>query len=294
MRQPFPRRPPTQRLPAPTPARRNAPGATDAMALSAATRTLLEKTALDTGFDRELPREGDWLCYASSHTSMRLGLTALGDRLFFAAVSHRNVLAALAEAGPLFTNPLPTGAVGARGGASLEALLQLVRRAFMLSRTLPDELFRRFTAETAALPRATEAERLVVQRVGQNVFGAGRLDYWEGRCAITGLAVPELLRASHIKPWAICETDAERLDVFNGLLLAPNLDAAFDAGFITVQDDGKVLVSPTISHVSREILSLATPLRVASLREEHHAYLGWHRAQLFRDGPKPPAAGSSE
>jgi len=60
------------------------------------------------------------------------------------------------------------------------------------------------------------------------------LDLWEGRCAVTGLAVPELLRASHIKPWADCETDAERLDVYNGFLLAPHLDAAFDLGFITV------------------------------------------------------------
>ena len=51
---------------------------------------------------------------------------------------------------------------------------------------------------------------------------------------MTGLDVPELLRASHIKPWADCGTDAERLDVFNGLLLAPHLDAAFDAGFITI------------------------------------------------------------
>jgi putative restriction endonuclease len=52
-----------------------------------------------------------------------------------------------------------------------------------------------FEKETAALPKATEAERLVVQRVGQDVFRRGLLDYWEGRCAITGLAVPELSTA---------------------------------------------------------------------------------------------------
>src|SRR5205823_14686352 len=105
---------------------------------------------------------------------------------------------------------------------------RMVRRAFQLSRSLPDELLHVFEAKTAVLPRATEAERLVVQRVGQDIFRAGLLDYWQGRCAITGLAVTELLRASHMKPWAKCTTDAERLDVFNGFLLAPNLDAAFD------------------------------------------------------------------
>ena len=60
---------------------------------------------------------------------------------------------------------------------------------------------------------------------------------------ITGLGAPELLRASHIKPRADCDTDAERLDVFNGLLLAPHLDAVFDSGFITIAEDGTVLLS---------------------------------------------------
>lgn len=62
-----------------------------------------------------------------------------------------------------------------------------------------------------------------MQRVGQDIFRQGLMECWESRCAITGLAIPELLRASHIKPWADCATDAERLDVYNGLLLAPIL-----------------------------------------------------------------------
>ena len=50
--------------------------------------------------------------------------------------------------------------------------------------------------------RTTEAERLVVQRIGQNIFRAALMDYWGGRCPITGITDPELLRASHIVPWA--------------------------------------------------------------------------------------------
>ncbi len=88
------------------------------------------------------------------------------------------------------------------------------------------------------MPCSTEAERLVVQRVGQDLFRAALLDFWQGRCCATGLAIPELLRASHIKPWAVCADDNERLDVYNGLLLAPHLDALFDAGLMTVADDG--------------------------------------------------------
>ena len=137
------------------------------------------------------------------------------------------------------------------------------------------------------MPRATEAERLVVQRVGQDVFRTGLMEYWDGKCAITGLAVPELLRASHIKPWADCETDEERLDVFNGLLLAPHLDAAFDVGLLTVDDNGMVLISPILAGSSRGLLGLDRELRVLGLAAAHHVYLRWHRARVFRGGLLP-------
>jgi putative restriction endonuclease len=126
-------------------------------------------------------------------------------------------------------------------------------------------LLHTFEKQTATLPRSTEAERVVVQRVGQGIFRAGLLEYWEGRCAITGLAVPALLKASHIKPWADCASDAERLDVFNGLLLAPHLDAAFDCGLITVADDGAVVVSETGWERERDSF-WGSPLRSLSKR----------------------------
>jgi len=140
---------------------------------------------------------------------------------------------------------------------------------------------------TANLPRTSEAERLVVQRVGQDIFRRGLLEYWDGRCAITGLAVPELLRASHIKPWADCERDAERLDVFNGLLLGPHLDAAFDGGFITIAEDGSVGVSEALPSEARLILGLDQPLKIRGLHRAHERYLPWHRTQVFRTGSSP-------
>ncbi len=239
---------------------------------------LLEKAATDAGFDVDLPREGAWLAYRSSHAPLRLWLTAHGEEVFVAGLSQRNVWAALAEIGASFPSPLPTGAVGGRGVTSLAALHQLLRRALQLSRTLPDELLKTFTERTAGMPRATEAERLVVQRVGQDVFREGLLEFWDGRCAISGLAVPELLRASHVKAWAACEHDEERLDVYNGLLLAAHLDAAFDSGLITVEDDGRVLVSATLGAQARTVLGLDRPLTVRGIADGHRRYLGWHRA----------------
>ncbi len=209
---------------------------------------------------------------------------------------------ALGGLGVAFTSPLPPEAAGARSVGDIPALDRLVRRAFQLSRALPHEPLKVFRERIADLPRTTEAERLVVQRVGQDVFRNGLLDYWEGRCAITGLAIPALLRASHIKPWADCETDAERMDVFNGLLLAPHLDAAFDRGFITIQDNGVVVASDALDAEARVLLGLDQPLRVLALADEHYAYLPWHRAEVFERfdrsrqawGTEPPTHGRGE
>ena len=122
----------------------------------------------------------------------------------------------------------------------------------------------------------------MVQRVGQEVFREGLIDYWDGRCAVTGLAVVALLRASHIKPWALCASDVERLDVFNGILLAPHLDALFDQGFATFADDGALLLSDSLSDASRVILSIERPLRISRLDDSHRRYLKFHRENVFR------------
>ena len=248
---------------------------------SPATLTLLEKLAVDNGFDRELPQEGEWLAFASTQSPLGIWLSAPGEALFLAAFSKSNVEAAL-DIGTTANPLLPRGAAAARIVTSLSALHRLVRRAFQLSKTLPNELLHTFEKQTANLPRSTETERFVVQRVGQSIFRAGLLEYWEGRCAVTGLAVPELLRASHIKPWADCATDAERLDVFNGLLLAPHLDAAFDGGYITVGDDGVVVVWDGLGEGARNLLGLNSPLLLKALAPGHRAYLLWHQERVFR------------
>lgn len=252
------------------------------MKTSPLTWTRLEKAALDNGFDVEGPRVADWRTFSSSQTSLKIWLTGLGESVFVLALSRRQVFDALEGLGIAWTNPLPPGAAAARSTGDLASLFRLVRRAFQLSRALPDEPLEVFVRRTRELPRTTEAERLVVQRVGQDIFRAGLIDYWEGRCALTGLAVVELLRASHIKPWADCETDAERLDVFNGLLLAPHLDALFDRGLMTLDDDGTPRLADTLDAHARAALGLSTPLGPARLRAPHHPYLAWHRAHVFR------------
>ena len=250
--------------------------------LTAVTITRLEKAAADNGFDLELEHTADWLSFGSSQTSMRIWLTITGDSRFLVAASRADVLDGLADLGAAATGLLPSGAAGALVVSDIAALHRFLRRAFQLSCTLPDGLLHVFETETANLPRTTEAERLVVQRVGQDIFRRGLLEYWDGRCAITGLDVPDLLRASHIKPWADCTTDAERLDVFNGLLLAPHLDSAFDAGFITIEVEGTVVISDGLPSDARVALGLVGSLKVNGPHRAHERYLRWHRFRIFR------------
>jgi hypothetical protein len=129
----------------------------------------------------------------------------------------------------------------------------------------------------------TEKQAIIQSRVGQGKFREKLIDYWGSTCAVTGVALLPLLRASHIKPWRD-SNNAERLDPFNGLLLAPSHDAAFDSGLISFTDDGAMLVS---SGVSAEQLKRIGVDPSASLRQTepaHLPYLEYHRAHVFKNG----------
>lgn len=140
-----------------------------------------------------------------------------------------------------------------------------------------------FAKATANMPGTTEVERLVVQRVGQQMFRDALLAFWQGRCCITGLAVPALLRASHIRPWATCDLDEQRLDVFNALLLAAHWDAAFDAGLVTFDVDGKLLPRPQLPADALQLLAGATALYAIRIKltQQHTTFLRWHRDHIF-------------
>lgn len=132
-----------------------------------------------------------------------------------------------------------------------------------------------------SLTTETETEALALRdsRLGQDRFRASVIDYW-GACAVTGCAALELLSASHIKPWKDA-TDAERLDPFNGILLNPNLHAAFDVGLISFRDDGCILLSSLADHSALDALCIHPRLRIDRLSAEHMKYLEYHRSHVF-------------
>jgi putative restriction endonuclease len=252
------------------------------MSLPASILSEIEQAAGRNGFPVDPVVRGDWLLLRSPWT--RHELLASQDGATFVVATFSPAVAS--EAAREFTawgeGGLPAGAVQAFAAVGSTALHSLIGRLYRLAISLPPEPLLEFETRTADLPRSTEAERLVIERVGQDVFRKSLMEYWGGRCPVTGLDQPELLRASHIKPWADCPTDAERLDVFNGLLLAAHFDAAFDAALITFADDGTLIISSGLTDRARSIFGLQEGMRLVGLTPRHARYLGWHRQITVR------------
>jgi putative restriction endonuclease len=258
-------------------------GSLIAMPLPAAALSELEQAASRNGYPVDPIEKGDWLLLRSPWTRHELLATWEGPA-FIVATCSSGVATEAAREFAIWLGTLPPGAVRAFSAVGSAALHSLIGRLYRLALSLPPEPLLEFETRVASLPRGTEAERFVVQRIGQDVFRKSLMDYWGGRCPITGIDQPELLRASHIKPWADCVIDAERLDVFNGLLLAAHLDAAFDAALITFHDDGSLVLSARLKERSRAALGLKDDIRLAGLTPRHALYLAWHRCLVSMPG----------
>lgn len=233
-----------------------------------------QKAASQNGFRRILGEKAGWAAFDSTTAHGTIHLAARGTMgPWILALDHTGVIQEL---------NLPAAAVSGPGRArfafdTLGALYAVLHRVYELGVSLPDAPLREFERRIADLPRTTEAERLVVQRIGQDIFRDRLMDYWQGRCPVTGISDPALLRASHIIPWSECESNAERLDVRNGLLLSALWDAAFDAGLVSFGDSGEVITSPYLTRAAAEALGLHLGAKLTGLTEAHRTNLAWHR-----------------
>jgi hypothetical protein len=138
------------------------------------------------------------------------------------------------------------------------------------------------------VPTETEKWTSVKVRRGQQFFRQSVLSAYGIRCCISGIQVPELLVASHIKPWS--KFPEERLNPRNGLCLSSLHDRAFDEGLIAIDDDFRVMLSPSLKRhlphatleknfVAFERLPIAMPQKLA---EPSLDFLRYHRRIIFK------------
>lgn len=128
--------------------------------------------------------------------------------------------------------------------------------------------------------------REVKTRVNQNFFRQIVIANYSGKCAITGIDLPELLFASHIIPWS--KNEEERLNPENGICLSALYDNAFDKGLIGLNENYEILIS---SHLKKkqhsdyydryfshlEKLKLVMPQRYKPQKE----FLQYHLDEVF-------------
>ncbi len=139
----------------------------------------------------------------------------------------------------------------------------------------------------------TVRQAVIKARRGQGAFRKN-VEAVEDRCRLTGITNPALLIASHIKPWRLCETAAERLDGMNGLLLTPDADLLFDRGFISFGEEADVMVSKRVDRhdlrrlgfeqlaIDRFGFEEAPAMwRTEAFTPSQQRYLAYHRTEIF-------------
>jgi predicted restriction endonuclease len=123
-----------------------------------------------------------------------------------------------------------------------------------------------------------EKENLTKCRLGQGIFRKSIIDYWSS-CSVTKYKNIDILIASHIKPWK-SSSNEERLDVYNGFLLTPNLDKLFDKGYISFNDNGEIMIADILKYF--EELGLNKSMKI-EIEDGHKKYLKFHRENVFQE-----------
>ncbi|MGB7102911.1 MAG: HNH endonuclease signature motif containing protein [Xanthobacteraceae bacterium] len=138
-------------------------------------------------------------------------------------------------------------------------------------------------SQVATDPQVPETDRLAIIRArrGQGLFRE-RVSQLETRCRVTGVENPVYLVSSHCKPWRDSNNE-ERLDGENGLLLTPSIDHLFDRGFISFENDGRLLVSPVAHVPSLQKMGIepSGSLNVGGFTSGQRTFLEFHRSGVF-------------
>lgn len=145
----------------------------------------------------------------------------------------------------------------------------------------------RYSNKRQKKPNYTERRGLVTSRVGQGYYRQEILSKWNNKCALTGCSIESILISSHIKRWSE-SSDDERLDVNNGILLSPNIDALFDEYLISFTDSGDMLMSTKLTDNDLIILGVSRNLKL-TVDKAMLPYLAFHRKKFYAlDKDCPP------
>ena len=252
------------------------------MSLTTVERTILEKYARDAGWEIAAETSEGSVKLFSSFFGETARIQKDGQDLFSLSLSRRLDPARLDS-----SVRLASGGEFVFSHDEVYKIRAVLRRAAELFASLPDTPLENYRKKLSEFSDAgiqhTESERLVKERVGQDIYRDALVNYWGGSCAGTGCMLKDALRASHAKPWKDCESDAERLNVYNGFLLTANLDALFDKGYISFTDEGLIMISSHLEPSDLSPLGLSPHLSLRWLEEGHKPFLAYHREHVWKN-----------
>lgn len=127
------------------------------------------------------------------------------------------------------------------------------------------------------------------RRKGQDYFRRMILANYGGRCALTGIDIPQLLLASHIIPWADKTHKQDRLSPCNGIYLSALYNKAFDWGLITISPDdytihlsGALREYETQDYFDRHIGSISgQKITMPIEHRPNRDFFAYHRDHVF-------------
>lgn len=133
----------------------------------------------------------------------------------------------------------------------------------------------------SAVPARGIPENRSVSEPLQSFFKDCLFHEFEHQCLLCQIDIPQLLIASHIKPFRDCGHLMESTDFHNGILLCRNHDYLFDQGYLAFDSTGALRVS----HIAKQDYmryqipspyflpkELRTPLRSQFLAYHYHTY----------------------
>ena len=165
---------------------------------------------------------------------------------------------------------------------------QMLHDLFTQDETKEVDFLQRDKPRLVAPSGPTETQATIKVRRGQQFFRQAVLNAYDVRCCISGINVPRLLVASHIKPWG--KFPDERLNPRNGLCLSSLHDAAFDSGLITLGESLDVILSKRLKKffpqptLEQNFVPFdGKPIRLPDkLAEPDAEFLRYHRDTVFQ------------
>lgn len=128
--------------------------------------------------------------------------------------------------------------------------------------------------------------QLRIPRLGQGAFQAVIAENYRHRCAITGDKVRPVLEAAHILP--VAHGGIHRPD--NGLLLRSDVHTLYDRGYVAVDPQLRLMVSPRLREefgngdalYAKQGSVIAVPDRRRD--RPHREFLEWHVETVYQGG----------